>query len=335
MKEIIGFGAVNLDLFFQVSKFTRLNKKIVAQGFAPFIYGGEDRGEANELSALLKLIMQEAEFKGYSGGGSAANVVLAGARMGLKTGIVGKIGCQQISQLPDIRSDFLKNSLKGVDTTGLIVKDGLSGICLCLIDESGERSLRVFPHINDTLTFEEIDLSYINNCHFLHLTSFWGDSPYQAQIRIVQQLPEEVKLSIDPGNLYANRGLKVLKPIIRHCFAIFVTRDELELLTKCPFDQGCKLLLELGPKILVLKMGSDGSLIYSEDGKRKIEAQPASSLDSTGAGDVYAAAFIYGLIEGKSLTECGKMASKAAAISLSALGRRHYPTKKEILNYIK
>lgn len=333
MKDIIGFGAINIDLFFQVNNFTKLNKKVIEYGFVPFIYGGEDKGEAQDLSPLLKLLKQEAEFAGYSGGGSAANVGVAGAKLGLKTGIVGKIGSQTLNQFPDFSSTFLLDSLQDLDQKGLIINDGLIGFCLCLIDASGERSLRVFPNINDTLSYEEIELSYIKDCRFLHLTSFVGEQPFQAQIKVAQELAKEIKISLDPGNIYARKGLASLKPLIKHCYIIFATRDEIELLTGGRSDQGFKSLLELGVEIFVLKLGKDGSLIYKDDKIIPVKAQSAEALDSTGAGDVYTAAFLSGLIEKKALSECGKLASKASALSLSAFGRKNYPTKDEILSY--
>ena len=333
MKDIIGFGAINLDLFFQVNNFSELNNMLLVDGFSPFIYGGELQGRVENLFRLLKILKRETKFTGYSGGGSAANVVVAASKLGLSTGIVGKIGTKPLNKFLDIKSTFLLESLQKVDSKGLIIKDEMSGICFCLIDETGERSIQIFPNCNDNLSFEEINLSYLKNCRILHLSSFVGERPFQAQIKAVEHLPKKVKVSLDPGNLYARKGLSALEPIINRCFIIFATKDEIEILTGQSFEQGCKLLLNLNPEIIVLKLGEEGSLIFEKDTVTKIKAVPTISSDSTGAGDVYAATFLTGLIEKKSLSECGALASKASAISLSAFGRQKYPTKNEILSY--
>jgi ribokinase len=333
VKDIIGFGAINLDLFFQVNNFSELNNTLLAEGFSPFIYGGELQGRAENLLGLLEILKRETKFTGYSGGGSAANVVVAASKLGLSTGIVGKIGTQPLTKFLDIKSTFLLDSLQEVDVKGLVITDEMSGICLCLIDEIGERSIQIFPHCNDNLSIEEINLSYLKDCRILHLTSFVGENPFQAQIRVIEQLPKKVKVSFDPGNLYARKGLTILEPIIKRCFIIFATKDEIEILTGQNFEQGCKMLLNLNPEIIVLKLGKEGSLIFERDTITKIKAASTISSDSTGAGDVYAAAFLTSLIEKKSLPQCGAFASKASALSLSAYGRQKYPTKNEILSY--
>jgi ribokinase len=333
VKDIIGFGAINLDLFFQVNNFSALNETLLAKGVSPFIYGSECQGRAGQLFSLLELLKQQTIFTGLSGGGSAANVVVAAAKLGISTGIVGKLGTLPLKQFPDIKSTFLLDSLQGIDTRGLIVTDEMSGVCLCLIDKTGERSLLVFPNSNDSLSYEDINLSYLNDCRILHLSSFVGEGPFQAQIKAVEQLPKKVKVSLDPGNLYVRKGLSALEPIIKRCFIIFATNEEIEILTGHSSEQGCKVLLNLNPEIIVLKLGKEGSLIFEKDKITKIEAVPAISSDSTGAGDVYAAAFLTGLLRKKSLSECGALASKASAMSLSAYGRQKYPTKNEILSY--
>ena len=285
--DTIGFGALNLDKLFFVDK--------IVEG------GGE--------SAIRRYT--------ESAGGSAANTIVGLARLGARVGFIGKIS-------EDSEGRYLLKSLsiENVDVKGIsVVKNGKSGIVLGFIDDSGERSLYVDPGVNDTIDITEIDLNYAVNCEYMHLTSFVGEKSFHTQIKVLEE-SSEVKISLDPGELYVRKGLKALKPIINRSHVIFPNRNELKTLTGKDFKEGSRILLNNGVNIVAVKLGSRGCFVTDGREEHLIDPYEVRVVDSTGAGDAYCAGFLFGLIKNKDLYTCGKIGNFLAASSIKAEGAR-------------
>lgn len=310
MLDVIGFGALNLDLIFRVPEQTANRLR-----FRP---GEEYVGTEEEAETLLSLLRKEGKLIHKSGGGSAANTIVALTRLGYCTGYVGRVG-------EDPEGDLLLQSLQKVDLRG-IIRGGQSGVCITLLlGDSSDRSLVVFPNTNDVLTFDQINMDYINNCHFLHLTSFAGEKPFETQKRALAELRPEVKVSFDPGMLYAKRGIEALRPLLERTLIFFPSKQEVEVLTGKGWEEGSRELLGYGPQIVVCSLGAKGVHIFTEDHDFHMPAADVQVVDTTGAGDVLVAGFLSGLLDGKSLRECAAFAVRIASQSTTGLGRQSYP----------
>jgi ribokinase len=287
--DVVGFGALNVDKLFRVNK----------------IAGAEEEGFITDFKEAC--------------GGSAANTIVGLARLGCKVGFIGKVAkdCEGKMLIEDFHRE-------GVDTDGIIIaKRGRSGKVMGFVDEKGERALYVDPGVNDTIEFEEINKDYAFNTQFLHLTSFVGEKSFQTQKKLVSALPENVKVSLDPGELYARKGFDALETIIRRTFVLMPNQNELKLLTGASnYGEGAKILLKKGIKIVAVKLGSRGC--YVADGRENhlINAFKVKVVDTTGAGDAFCAGFLYGLIKGKSLYECGRLGNFAASRCIMKMGAR-------------
>jgi len=285
--DVVCFGALNVDKLYRVN----------------YIAG------ADEESLILDLK--------ESPGGSAANTAVGLARLGVKTGFIGKVaedreGMMHLSAFKD----------EGVNTDGIImVKDGRSGIVIGFVDRTGERALYLDSGVNDSLKFSEINLDYVENVKHIHLTSFAGDKPFEAQKKLVETL-SHVKITLDPGMIYAKRGITELKPLIARCFAVFPNENELRLLTGKGYREGAEALLREGVSIVAVKLGERGS--YVADGKKDYLIEPfkVKVVDSTGAGDAFCAGFLYGLLKKKTLRECGLLGNFIASRCLTKMGAR-------------
>jgi ribokinase len=157
----------------------------------------------------------------------------------------------------------------------------------------------------------------------LHLTSFVGEKSFQTQKKLVSTLPEKVKVSLDPGELYARKGFDALETIIRRTFVLMPNQNEIKLLTGTfNYREGAKILLDKGVKIVAVKLGSRGC--YVTDGRENhlINAFKVKVVDTTGAGDAFCAGFLYGLIKGKSLYACGRLGNFVASRCIMKMGAR-------------
>jgi ribokinase len=296
--DVVGFGALNMDKLFKVNRIAAAEEESFITDFTE------------------------------SCGGSAANAIVGLARLGCKVGFVGMIANDREGKV--LLEDFRR---EGVDVNGIAVsKQGRSGTVMGFVDERGDRALYIDSGVNDEIGFDEMVKRYMSRTRFLHLTSFVGEESFNAQKKVVETLPEDVKVSFDPGALYARKGLASLEPIVERTFVLMPNARELELLTGvADYRKGAEAMLKKGVKIVAVKLGSRGC--YVTDGKQSshVEAFKVNVVDTTGAGDAFCAGFLYGLIKRKSLEECERIGNLVASRCIERMGARAgLPTFKEL-----
>jgi len=294
--DCVCFGALNVDKLYRVNRIAR-----------------ED-----EHSFITDFV--------EAPGGSAANTAVGLARLGLRVGYIGKVSEDDEGKL--LLDDFKKEK---VDTRGVAVsKKGISGVVFGFIDKEGNRALYVAPGVNDSLTFGEINLEYARNARFLHFTSFVGEKPFTAQKQLLNAV-SNVKFSFDPGELYARRGLAALRPFLKRCYVVSPNRNELKLLTRKGYEEGSKILLKEGANIIAVKLGRRGCYVTDGEERHLIVPPDVERVDTTGAGDAFCAGFLYGLIKGKDLYECGRLGNFVASRCITQIGaRKGLPTVADL-----
>ncbi|MCL1970685.1 MAG: carbohydrate kinase family protein [Candidatus Bathyarchaeota archaeon] len=297
--DVIGFGALNVDTLLRVER----------------IAGPEEESFIENYTE--------------SCGGSAANTIVGLARLGRKVGFIGKVANDHEGKLQV--DNFV---IEGVNVDGIIhSKKGKSGAALGFVDKKGARALYINPGENDTLESREINLEYVAQTNFLHITSFVGEKPFRAQKKIAGMLPGSIKLSFDPGALYAQKGYTAIEPLIRSTYVFMPNALELEQITgEKDYQNGADTILDMGVKIVVVKLGDKGCYITDGQEQATVESFPAKAIDTTGAGDAFNAGFLYGLLDNKNnLYECGKIGNFVASKSITTVGARAgLPYKKDL-----
>lgn len=294
--EVIGFGALNLDQIYSV---------------AHILSDGE---------ALVT------DFH-LSPGGSAANTLYGLARLGVSAGFVGVIGDDEAGMI--LLEDFEN---VGVDTGQIRVRPAITGTTFCLTDKRGRRSIYVSSGANSLLEDDDIDLDYIKQAKILHLSSFAGEKQLEVQKQLMNRIPPSVKVSFAPGSIYAARGLADLSPIIKRAYVLILNRKEIEELTGEEFQKGAQSCLGLGCQIVTVTLGEGmkgkGTIaacyLANSDREYMLEARRTKRLsgDTIGAGDAFATGFLFGLLQGKSLEECGYLGQLVAQFSVARSGAR-------------
>ena len=305
--EVVGLGALNIDHIYKVARIL-------------------DDGEA---------VVTEAKS---SPGGSAANTIYGLAKLGVSTGFSGVVGDDAEGKV--LLQDFQK---VGVDTSRIQVKPkAKTGSVLCLSDRQGRRSLYVLPGANNLLTTDDLDLSYMNQARMLHLSSFADDRQFKVLLELIDRLDLSVKLSFAPGALYAIKGLKTLAPLLGRTYLLFINQNEIRQLTGEDVIVGAESCLRQGCQNVVVTLGKGSRLRkatavgYIRNVENEYVIEPGSrdigaEVDTTGAGDAFAAGFLYGLVKGKGLRECGLLGDIAARLSITELGTRQgFPTLNEL-----
>jgi ribokinase len=190
----------------------------------------------------------------------------------------------------------------------------------------------VQPYANDDVGFDDLALPYLSESRYLHLSAFVGDGPFGAQRRLMEALPSEVKVSLDPGELYAQRGMKAIFPLIERATILFATASEISTLTgEKDYKAGCKEIAALGPDAVVCKRGEKGAYCFSQEGEADF-CPPGEEavVDNTGAGDVFDAGFLAGMLLEKPFDACLSFAHQVAAKSLGGYGREQYPDAEDL-----
>ncbi|MCC7551141.1 MAG: carbohydrate kinase family protein [Methanobacterium sp.] len=299
--DVIGFGALNLDRLFQVNK----------------IACKDEEGYIEDLHE--------------SCGGSAANTIIGLSRLGMETGFLGKVAS-------DREGKTLMENLKseGVDTEGIIQSPtGRSGTVHGYVDLEGERALYVDPGVNDNITINEINQDYASSTRLIHLTSFVGKS-IKAQEALLDIIPDEVKVSLDPGMIYATKGIKSLEKILQRTNIMLLNHMELELLVPEIEGQENKInsLLDFGIQVLVVKQGVKGCSVTDGIRTYQLEAFTVNCQDTTGAGDAFNSGFLYGFLEGKNLKESAMIGNFVASYCVQELGATTgLPSKSVLRNF--
>jgi ribokinase len=271
-------------------------------------------------------------------GGSAANTIYGLAKLGISTGFCGAVGDDADGK--KLLKDFEK---AGTDTSRMVVKPkAKTGSALALSDRGGRRSLYIQPGANSKFEIDDLDFDYINQAEIVHLTSFATDRQFRLSLGLILRLEKSVKLSFTPGAIYAAKGLDTLTPFLSRAHLLFVNQSEIKQMTRDDIEGGVKKCLKAGCRIVVVtlgkgqKIGKTTAVAYIRDAKNEYLIEPPSHIitaevDTTGAGDAFAAGFTYGLVKGKGLAECGRLGDFMAKLSISRTGARHgLPTEKEL-----
>ncbi|MDW5562246.1 MAG: carbohydrate kinase family protein [Methanomassiliicoccus sp.] len=315
--DVVGIGALNVDLFYEVPSLEFAGLRFEA---------GSETMDDGELFARLSEALADSKLVARSGGGSAANTVVALSRMGYSTAFLGIVG-------KDEDGRFLLGSMGSVDVSR-VKRYRNTGLCISLLHH-GERSLLGLPNANDLFSFAPEDMEILNSSKIVHFSSFSSDSALRMQKQILELLDEGVFVSFAPGEKYARRGLKAIGDIIERSRFVFVNEREVSMLTGLPPAEGCRTLIEMGARVVACTLGNRGSIIVTRNSELHVQAKKAVVVDTTGAGDVYAAGFLAGYLDGATLETCGEIASAAAALSLSAYGRDSYPDERFLRKYAR
>jgi ribokinase len=323
--DVIGFGAMNLD---EIAVVPRI------------VVDGETR---------IRQLRRRP-------GGSAANTIYALAKLGVATGCVGAVG-------DDTEGRFLLADLNkvGVNTSLVAVKHGAPSGLVRAIADSTHRSLYVYPGANDLLRRRDVRPSFLSRARLVHLTSFVNPEQLALQVWAVRQIPASVKISFAPGTLYAERGSAALRPILERATVLLLNAEEARLLTRRrDVRTAADSLLRLGCGTVVITLGAGEEVPRGESrvptasrgwprGKRKkgraacfvtdgrVEevlppiARGRGAVDSVGAGDAFAAGFLYGLLKDRPLRECARIGQLVAHCCLRAPGaRERLPALREL-----
>jgi sugar/nucleoside kinase (ribokinase family) len=265
-------------------------------------------------------------------GGSVANSIAGLASFGAKCGFIGRVAADQFGGIfrHDIRS-------LGIAYTTEPVTDGApTARCLVLVTPDGERTMNTFLGASVDFTPENIDAEMIGAAKIVYLEGYLFDkdaakAAFRETARLAKEAGAKVALTLsDPFCVERHRD-DFRKLVSEDADIVFANEQEITTLYEVnSFDEAANAALQ-DCEMAVLTRSEAGSVIVSAGETVAVPADPvAKVMDATGAGDLYAAGFLFGLTQGLPIEACGKLGSLAAAEVISHIGARPETALREL-----
>jgi len=264
----------------------------------------------------------------WGSGGSAVNVAIGVRRLGLKSGILAKVGFDSFGRI--VVDDLLK---EGVDISGLRISLGQTGFTIVAINRKGEITMYGFKGAAESLEPSDLSEYAISRARWVHIASLRLDTTIEA-LRMAEKYG--LKTSWDPGRVLAAQGLDKLKPVVSRVNIVFVNEKEARLLTGLEdYKEAARAIASEGVETVIVKRGAKGVYAYGKEIDEDISAYKVENvLDTTGAGDAFASGFITGVLRGYSLRKSLQYGNAVAALKIASLGSHCVPTHDEVVRFI-
>ncbi len=267
-------------------------------------------------------------------GGNAVNTAIAAARLGVKVRMSAAVGDDRIGSI--LRAAVREN---GVDDANLVsIPKTQTALTVALVDAGGQRRSWHVLGANALFTDRHLDWNLVTGARVVHyggtflLPGFDGVPLIRVMAR-AKSLGCLTSLDVcwDPQG----RWLSLLGPVLPHTDLLFSNLEEGRQLTgeHHPEAIGSRLL-HLGVKTVVVKLGSAGCFVQSREETITSSGFVVPAVETTAAGDCFAAAFLAARLEGANLHQAARFANAAAALSTLRFGSEGAPTRQQVLEFL-
>lgn len=257
-------------------------------------------------------------------GGSAANTMMAVSQLGGRAFYSCKVA-------NDAHGDFYIDDMhqSGIDTNypQKNREDGITGKCMVMITPDAERTMNTYLGITADLSVREVNEEAIKKSEYVYIEGYLiaSDNGFEAMKRTQQLAADhDVKIAItlsDPS-IIENFKKRFQELIENGVNLLFCNQEEAHIFTgEDDYEQTIETLRKAAPQFIITK-GSEGSVVY--DGQQLINITPQSveAIDTNGAGDMYAGTFLYGITNGMTHEQAGKLAGRTSAEVVTQYGPR-------------
>ena len=271
-------------------------------------------------------LLQNMKNPTYEAGGSAANTAYWISQLGGKAGFIGKISNDDLGK--QFRSSLKDSGLN--DYTVYESEDNQTGLCAIFITPDGERTMNTYLGAGEHLSVDDLHIDAIKEAKILYMEGYLWDKPSSKSAFL-----NAAKINKESGGLNSISLSDVFcVEMHRDSFIsfiaddidyVFCNEDELNSLTlQSSTNESFKYFEENFPKVkeLICTLGSDGAVILKNGERHSFEATEAKVIDKTGAGDFFAAGYLYGLQKELSIDKSANFANKSAAHVISEIGVR-------------
>lgn len=291
MKKVLGFGNALVDIIIPIDNEQILKELEFPKGSMQLI----DQEKLNQINSKITTIKTS-----LISGGSAANTINGLANMGIKTGFIGKTGKDETGKF--FTDDLTTNNI----TPHISESLSPSGRAMTFITSDSERTFGTFLGASVELCKDDIDATIFPNYNYLYVEGYLvlNKELIEKGMKIAKENGLEVVLDLASYNV-VEENIDFLNHLIdTYVDIVFANEEEAKAFCGLEPEEALNALAKRC-KIAIVKVGSQGSFIKQGDVISRIGTIGDKCIDTTGAGDFYAAGFLYGLINNWNLSHCG------------------------------
>jgi sugar/nucleoside kinase (ribokinase family) len=307
-KSVLGIGNALIDVLINITDDTVLQKF------------GLPKGSMTLVDAILSAeIKKETKnsTRSIQTGGSAANTIHGIAKLGGRCGYIGKISDDEFGNF--YLDDFKKNQIN----THFYFSETGTGHATGLISPDSERTFGTYLGAAMELTAEEMTHEIFQDYGILHIEGYLvqNHALIEAAMRIAKENGLLVSIDMASFNIVEANVYFLHRIIEEYVDIVFANEEEAYSFTGKNPEEALTEIAKMC-RIAVVKLGAHGSLIQTGSRVIRISAIPAKSIDTTGAGDIYASGFLYAITENLDLEVAGKIGSLLAGNVVEVMGAK-------------
>lgn len=307
MKSVLGIGNALVDVLIRIDNDNILNELGLPKGSMQLV---DERVAAKVEKALKRFDNSVAP------GGSAANTIHGLAKCGVKTGFIGFTG-------NDENGKFFDNAMKSVGVQPIMFHDNVtSGVAQAIISPDGERTFATYLGAGLLLNESHLSLDLFKGWDYFYVEGYLiANRPlFKKAIELAKQSGCKVALDLASYNVVEDNRDFLLE-LIPQIDIVFANEEEAKALTHSSPEYTLEFLSK-NCEIAVVKVGKKGSFIKRGNEVVKVDCNDIKVIDTTGAGDMYAAGFLAGLIKGFDLQRSGELGNCLAESVIQNLGAK-------------
>ena len=308
MTKILGIGNALVDVLTQLENDELLASLNLPKGSMQLVDAVKS-AEIQELSKDLE--------KNMASGGSAANTIHGLAKLGAETAFIGTIGKDKTGDF--FHKDLVDNNI----TPHLIISESPSGISNAMISKDGERTFGTFLGAAIELSASSLEAEKFKGSDIIHVEGYLVQNHKLLEAILKMAKDNGLKVSIDLASYnVVEDNLEFLhKMVEKYVDIVFANEEEATAFTGLEPKQALESISKVCD-IAIVKIGGDGSMIKQGDQITIVPVEKIAPIDTTGAGDLYAAGFLYGLSVNFDHYKSGRIGSLLASTVIKNIGAK-------------
>lgn len=317
MKKVLGIGNALVDIMTKLPNDDFLKKYGLEKGSMQ-LSEKEFAEEINSASSSFE--------KHQSSGGSAANTINGLANLGVPTAYIGKVGDDEFGE-------FFSKDMQAKNIKPLLLKGkNDTGRAIALVSPDSERTFATYLGAAIELNQDDIVNEQFKGFNILHIEGYLVQNHALLQNAAALAKVNGLKISLDLASFnIVEENLHFLKTYVeKYVDIVFANEEEAKAFTGEEPEKALDIISTMCD-IAIVKIGKQGSLIKKQNEKYIVNSIKANSIDTTGAGDLYASGFLYGLVNELPLPKCGEIGSLLAGKVIEVIGSKLSENTWEII----
>jgi sugar/nucleoside kinase (ribokinase family) len=306
MKKVLGLGNALVDIMTQLDHDDYLPQFELPKGSMILVDARRSHKIYDETVHLQKTVRS---------GGSAANTIHGLANLGVETGFIGKIGTDEMGKV--FHDDMVNAGINAHLSQSHIE----TGRAVALISPDTERTFATYLGAAIELNRNDLSMELFSQYDIFHIEGYivQNHSLLEAALKLARETGLMISLDLASFNVVDQNRDFLEEMLKKYVDIVFANEEEARSLTGLEPEEALEKLAELC-EIAVVKTGKEGSLVKNGNLKFEIGVIDVNSIDTTGAGDLYASGFLYGMVQGYSLDQCGRIGAILAGKVIEVIG---------------